>query len=474
MKHLHPFKIVIYSICFALLIFFSAALVTQTALAASKKTNNNETVNVIVVLNSSFAVSRGQSNRSAAADIARSMGLKAKRTFGTALFGFSASMPQGRMNALRKDPRVAYMELDELNHIPSPPDHANAPKRCKDDPTGPGCGGGGGDSGGNDDESQEVPWGIARIGSASNTGNGIHVYIIDSGIDNDHEDLEANLGQGFASTPCVSKGKKNVCGAEWDDDNGHGTHVAGTVGAIDNNKGVIGVAPDVTLHAVKVLDSRGSAFSSEIIAGINWVASHKAIDDVVVANISIGGSGGKTGTCSASGFIGNNAYQEAMCNAARMGVVFVVAAGNEGADAENVRPASYDDTSIAVSAIGQVVDGSGNLTGQLGWPSWSNWGNNSAGWTDDNSAPVAISAPGMGVLSTYRNNKYETQGGTSMASPHVAGAVALFLYSNAQVADYSAFINARNHLLATEEATGGFLNQTGNPHDEDFLSITNY
>jgi len=466
MKHIHSFKIIIYVVLATALILFSSALVTKAAHAGK-----NETVDVIVVLNSSHASDNGQANRNQAMNIARSMGMKAKRIFGSALFGFSATVVKGRLNGLRHDPRVAYIELDELNHIPLPPDSANAPKRCQNDPTGPGCGGG---SGGNDDETQETPWGVARIGSTTNTADGIHVYIIDSGIDNDHEDLAANLGDGYAATACVGKGKKNVCGTEWDDDNGHGTHVAGTVGAIDNNKGVIGVAPDVTLHAVKVLDSRGSAFSSEIIDGINWVAANKPTGAAVVANISIGGTGSKTGTCTANGFIGNNAYQEAMCNAANMGVVFVVAAGNEGVDAESKRPASYDDTSIAVSAIGQVVDGSGNLTGQLGWPSWSNWGNNLAGWTDDNSAPVAISSPGMGVLSTYKGNKYETLSGTSMASPHVAGAVALFLKSNPQNADYSAFVNARNHLLLTEEITTGFLNQTGDPHDEDFLSIMNY
>jgi subtilisin len=261
----------------------------------------------------------------------------------------------------------------------------------------------------------------------------------------------------------------------WDDDNGHGTHVAGTVGAVNNSRGVIGVAPNVVLHAVKVLDRRGSAFSSEIIAGIDWVAAQvEQRGEAAVANISIGGSGSKTGTCNSTGFVGTNAYQHAMCNAAHVGVVFAVAAGNEDTDAANRRPASYDDTSIAVSAIGQVVDGDGVLTGELGWPSWSNWGDDEAPWSEKASAPVAIAAPGMGILSTWNDGGYNTIGGTSMASPHVAGALAIFLEGTPQSANYSAFTNARTVLLLGAELTtnGLFTIRSGNPHDEDFLDLS--
>ena len=98
-------------------------------------------------------------------------------------------------------------------------------------------------------EEQVIPWGIARIGSTDNKGNGVHVYVLDSGIDSNHPDLEGNIGTGWAGYPC--KGKK--CIYDWDDDNGHGTHVAGTIGAQDNDIGVVGVAPEVTLHSVKIL-----------------------------------------------------------------------------------------------------------------------------------------------------------------------------------------------------------------------------
>ncbi len=428
-------------------------------------------VDVIVVLDESFAPGLGAANQAEAANVARSLGASPSHVYGHALFGFAARVPSQRLDVIRTDPRVKYVNFDELNTIPTPPETAQKPPRCAVDPTGPGCG-----SGGEDDSSppssQVVPWGIERIGADvnDNTGFGIDVYIIDSGIDSDHEDLVDNLGNGHAVEACTPAKK---CAQVWDDDNGHGTHVAGTAGAVDNNIGVIGVAPDVTLHAVKVLNKQGSAFSSEIIAGINWVVSQVG-STPVVANISIGGSGSKTGTCNDDPddhFSGSNAYQEAMCNAAHEGVVFAVSAGNAGTDAETRRPASYYDTSMAVSATGRVVDENGAVIGD-GWPYWSNWGNDPAIWTLNASAPVAIAAPGMGILSTWKNGRYETISGTSMASPHVAGAIALYLASQpSQAADYSAFLNARAALLFEAEETTDppFTVKNGNPHDEDFL-----
>lgn len=437
---------------------------------------NGDLLNIIVVLEEDLGPGRGAANQAEAARIARSLGVSPSRTWGHALFGFAASVPQGRLDALRNDPRVAYVEIDELNSIPTPPDSAQKPPRCVDDPTGPGCGGGN-----NNESPEKVPWNIARVGADpnsklnSNTGAGIHVYIIDSGIDVGHEDLMP-LGNGYAVETCVPAKK---CDQPWEDDHGHGSHVAGIVGALDNEIGVIGVAPGVTLHAVKVLDKQNMAFSSEIIDGINWVVTQIS-GAPVVANVSIGGSGSKTGICSdvvgaLQPFVGENAYQEAMCNAAHAGVVFAVAAGNEGTDAATRRPASYDDTSIAVSATGQVVDEDGLLTDFDGWPWWSNWGKLAASWTLNSSAPVAIAAPGMGILSTWKKGGYNTIGGTSMAAPHVAGAIALYLYSNPQqLADYSALVNARAALLAGAEFTTNppFTIKNGNPHNEDFLGAS--
>jgi subtilisin len=400
------------------------------------------TVDVIVALRPELAPGAHAANLDRAAAVARSLGVTPRLTYGTALYGFAASVPEGRLQALQNDPRVAYVDFDAPVEIPVPRPAAPPWE--------------GGDEG---SSTQTVPWGISRIGADTNTntGKGIHVYIIDTGIDSDHPDLQGNLGNGHAVERCRGRG----CNQPWDDDHGHGTHVAGTVGAIDNDIGVVGVAPEVTLHAVKVLSRSGSGTRSGVIAGVDWVANEtKTLGVATVANMSLGGSGSKTGTCTSSGFSGSDTYHAAICNATRAGVVFVVAAGNSGADAEGAVPAAYDDTVITVSATNSSDD----------WPSWSNWGDNSAAWTSNVSAPVAIAAPGVSVYSTDIGG-YSTKSGTSMASPHGAGAAALFLKSNAQSASYSAFANARAELLSRAESTSTFSNTSGNPHDEDFLDV---
>lgn len=397
-------------------------------------------VNVVVVLDEQFAPGGHAPNQVAAGAIARSLGVAAVHVYGSALFGFSATVPQRQIAALERDPRVRYVQRDREFYV-------IALAQC------PVCGGGGGGGGG-----QEVPWGIQRIGADQNAneGSGIHVYVIDTGIDSDHPDLQANLGNGFAATTC----KGRTCNTTWDDDHGHGTHVSGTIGAIDNDIGVLGVAAEVTLHAVKVCTRAGFCSGSDIIAGIDWVTSEvSARGAAAAANMSLGGGGSKTGTCDDSGFSGTDAEHEAMCNARNVGVVFAVAAGNDGADAENTTPAAYDDVALAVSATNASDD----------WPSWSNWGDNSADWTVNVSAPVAIAAPGVSVLSTWNDGGTNTISGTSMASPHLAGTIALFLKTNSQAADGSAFSNARAGILAADESTDGFSNTSGNPHDEDFV-----
>jgi len=411
----------------------ASCLAIALAAVTSGAHANDRFVDVIVTLNDSVSSPGRSENRAFAAEIARQHGLSAKHTYGSALTGFAARVPEASLQRLRNDPLVAHVEIDRVAHT------------MMGKPGGGGGGGGG----------QVVPWGVARVGGGADA-SGQHIYIIDTGIDSDHSDLAANLGNGFAPVTC----KGRTCNQSWDDDNGHGTHVAGSAAAINDNAGVIGVAPGATLHAIKVLSSQGSGAFSGIIAGIDWMTSEViARGQPAVANMSLGGGGSKTGTCTSSGFTGSDAFHQSICTAKNAGVVFVVAAGNDGGDAQNATPAAYDDAVITVSATSSSDD----------WPSWSNWGDNSASWTTNNSAPVAIAAPGVSILSTWNNGGTNTISGTSMASPHVAGGAALFLAGSAQQANASAFTNARAALLNGAESTAGFSNTSGRPHSEDFL-----
>lgn len=421
----------------------SAAITAASAVAAPPE---GRFFDVIVSLDADTGSRPG--NRAFAASVANEHAINARHTFGTVFTGFAARVPEAVYNRLQDDPLVASISFDGIATTMAPP---------------PGKGPGGGGGGGGGSTTETIPWGVDRIGAltASNNGAGVHVYVIDTGIDATHPDLAGNLGNGFAAASC--RGGK--CDAAWDDDNGHGSHVAGTIGAIDNEIDVIGVAPGVTLHAVKVLDSRGSGSFSDIIAGVDWVAAEVAARGApAVANMSLGGGGSKSGTCTSSGFTGTDNMHRAICNAKNVGVVFAVAAGNEGADASGSVPAAYDDAVIAVSATTSGDD----------WPNWSNWGNDSAAWTSATSAPVAIAAPGVSILSTWNDGSVNTISGTSMASPHTAGALALWLGASSQGANATAFTNGRSALLGGAESTAGFSNTSGFPHDEPFLNARGF
>lgn len=421
--------------------YVATATILALSTTAVQAGNPTSKLDVIVKLNANLAVSGHESNKSNAKNIAAGMGVGAvKFSYGSAFFGFAASVTEGRLNALRNNPNVASVEFDGEKSI-------NKGK--------PGSGGG-------TPSPQVMPWGISRTGadSNSNTGAGVHVYVLDTGLDSDHADLAGNIGNGMAFENC--KGKD--CSQPWDDDHGHGTHVGGTIGAIDNSQDVVGMAPGVTLHAGKICTSRGSCPNSSTIAALDWVTSEvTARGEAAVVNMSIGGSGTVTGTCTNSGFTGNDSYHEAICNARNAGVVVVVAAGNDSDNAENYTPAGYADTVVTVSSAKEGDD----------WNSFSNWGNQSASWTSNNSAPVAIAAPGGSILSLRKGGGTTTMSGTSMASPHVAGAAALYLATNPQAANGSAFVNTRAALLQSAESTNGFSNTSGDPHTEDFLDANN-
>jgi subtilisin len=186
-----------------------------------------------------------------------------------------------------------------------------------------------------------IPTGIERIFADTNTAidmDGsddyrvdVDVAVIDTGVDFEHPDL--NVAGGVS---CTGRIFKTSCVSGGDDDHYHGTHVAGTVGALDNGIGVVGVAPGARIWSVKVLDKNGSGWSSWIIAGIDWVA--KNAGTIEVANMSLGGSGF------------SQAEYDAIQGAVNKGVAFAVAAGNEDDDAAYYSPAAFDNV-LTVSAL---------------------------------------------------------------------------------------------------------------------------
>ncbi len=284
---------------------------------------------------------------------------KVKNAYAEALKGFSVTMSQEDLALLEKDERVKYILPDRMFI------------------RGRGPGGGGG---GNVDPpapvDEQIPFGIARVGYGN--GAGKTAWIIDTGIDLDHPDLNVDAASGYDFINNDAYG---------DDDNGHGSHCAGTVAAIDNEIGVVGVAAGATVVPVKVLDRRGSGAYSVIIAGIDFVGANASPGDA--ANMSLGGGV-------------YQAIDDAVYAASQNGIYFSLAAGNESDDANNHSPARVNGPNIWTVSAMDINDN---------WAYFSNYGN----------PPVDFCEPGVNVYSTYKDGGYTTMSGTSMAAPHMCG-----------------------------------------------------
>jgi subtilisin family serine protease len=271
---------------------------------------------------------------------------------------------------------------------------------------------------------QYLPWGVGRIDAdlawGSVTGTGVDIAIIDTGIDRDHPDLVVNLAGGVNFVGKGPPWNRKVDPNNWDDDNGHGTHVAGIAAAADNTIGVVGVAPTASLWAVKVLDKRGSGYLSDVIDGIYWAADN----GVEVINLSLGIDKETLDQYPND----KAALQAAVDYAYGNNVVVVAAAGNEGAGADTVIYPARFDSAIAVSA----TDSGDALA------SFSSTG-----------PSLELAAPGVDIPSTWNDGLYNTISGTSMASPHVAGTAALVIASGTTDA---ALVRAK--LVATADDLG--------------------
>jgi subtilisin len=349
-----------------------------------------------------------------AAQHARRFGLDVAFVYRSALHGYAAVIPDARLAGLRADDRVAFVSEDR-------PVHAFA---------------------------QSVPTGVNRIQadvSSTLAGNGsgavdVDVAVIDTGIDLDHPDLD------------VVGGKNCSTGKTYDDGNGHGTHVAGTIGALDDPTGVVGVAPGANLWAVRVLNNSGSGSWSRVICGIDFVAQNAATIDV--ANMSLGGSGSDDGSCGTT----RQALHKAICGAVNAGVMFVVAAGNSNANLSGFVPAAYDEV-LSVTAISDFNGQPGGGAASTCRSDVDDTNANFSNYAGSGDAGHTIAAPGVCILSTWKGGGTSTISGTSMASPHVAGAAALCFASGGCSSPSQAMSRLRTDAAA-QPASYGFSGST--------------
>ncbi|GAA2354527.1 S8 family serine peptidase [Nonomuraea africana] len=328
----------------------------------------------------------GADSPSVANEHARDKGAVPGRVYRHALRGYSAKMTPAAARAIAQDSRVRWVQPDGVVSI----------------------------------SAQTLPTGIDRVDAdASPTARidgsdqrvNVDVAVIDTGVDLDHPDLNVHTA---GAVNCSS-------GRSADDGNGHGTHVAGTIGALDNADGVVGVAPGARIWPVRVLNNRGSGSWSDVICGIDYVTAHAS--EIEVANMSLGGLGADDGNC---GNTNNDAMHKAICASVAAGVTYAVAAGNESDNAANHVPAAYDEV-ITVSAL---ADFNGLPGGGAAATCRSDVDDTFAGFSNFG-ADVDLIAPGVCILSTWKGGGYNTISGTSMATPHVAGGAALYKATHA-------------------------------------------
>jgi subtilisin family serine protease len=332
--------------------------------------------------------------------VAAVAGVSPRHVYTAALNGFAGTLNRGQLSALQNNPNVAYIEQDAVVHHTATQNNAT--------------------------------WGLDRTDqralplsgtySYSNTGSGVRAYIIDTGILLAHSEFTGRIGNGFDAV---------TAGGNADDCNGHGTHVAGTVGGT-----IYGIAKNVTLHPVRVLNCSGSGTTSGVVAGIDWVTANRVRP--AVANMSLGGGA-------------STAIDDAVVRMMASGVTTVVAAGNGNKggrqdDACKYSPARVPDA-ITIGAT----------TKTDAKTSWSNYG-----------SCVDFFAPGASITSAWYTSTTATNtiSGTSMAAPHVAGVAALYLQSNTGASN----LQVRDALYAA--TTKGIVtsSSTANNH----LLFSNY
>jgi subtilisin len=318
------------------------------------------------------------------------------------LGGFAAKLRPSQLAQLCADPRIAAIGADRKLSLMD--EGSSGLQRI-------------GGSTNREDQTVSLPFATSGGRWQSNTGTGVGVAVLDSGIDAQHSDLDSTPGAN-----CVTG--KTLSGPTQDD-SGHGTAVAGIIGAKDNGVGTVGVAPGATLYAVKVADSQGHASDATLICGLNWVLKHK--QSIRVVNVSLNDDTSRQVTPSRTNCrnASHDMLHVAVCKVTKAGITIVVAAGNEARDAGPTL-AGYEE----VIAVGSLSDSDGR-PGAAGppvtCPGQASNDDDSMSFDSNYGAVVDIFAPGQCIATTSLSGGYSAASGTSMAAPHVTGAVALLL-----------------------------------------------
>jgi subtilisin family serine protease len=340
--------------CLPVVLALLAALILPAAASAAPSVKDR----YIVVLKDSA------DSQAVAADHARRYGVQDRVVYGDAIEGYAGKVPPGKLDALKSDPRVKYVEPDGIVHATATQTGAT--------------------------------WGLDRIDQSAlplsnsftytNTGAGVTAYIIDTGIRFTHTQFGGRATSGYDA----------VDGGSADDCNGHGTHVAGTVGG-----STYGVAKGVSLVAVRVLNCSGSGTWSGVIAGLNWVTSNH-VSGAAVANMSLGGGA-------------SSSVDTAVRNSILDGVSYAIAAGNGNAGGKGQNACNYSPARVSEAMTIGATDRTDTK------PRWSNYG-----------SCVDLFAPGVSITSAWYTSTTATNtiSGTSMATPHVAGVAAQYLESD--------------------------------------------
>jgi subtilisin len=330
---------------------------------------------------------RGAAVREVARELGQAHGLGITLVYDAAVAGFAAKVPnEAALRQLKGDPRVLAVEPDRPLSFTA----------------------------------QELPTGVDRIGgdvvqeNRAPTVPGLPVAVIDSGIDASHPDLAGVVQGGYDCTTSQET---------WGHDGyGHGTHVAGIIAALNNNIGVVGVAPGTPLFDVRIGDDTGAIRMSGALCGLDWVVQHAAGSGIKVANLSFAGAAtaADQNPCGPT----TTALHNAICSMVSAGVATVAAAGNGSTDANSAVPATYDE----VTTVSALVDSDG-CTGGKG-KSTPMGPDDTRSQESNFGADVDVAAPGVRITSTVpmaqtNYNGYRRLSGTSMATPHVAAAIAL-------------------------------------------------